>query len=179
MGQEISTINEFNQSINNIIFNIFNKYSVLINNDIITIIIKIYDDKINNINPDLFKSYYHKIFNNKKCEINDFKNYIKNKILLIYKINRFLENCNQKTSLIYGSNWSVNVSTSYKCNLGSLYHLLEQIKDNNKIITNKELKSFDENCNLLINNLDSLHKNFFINKFKISKKEKTLLISNT
>ena len=80
MGQEISTINEFNQSINNIIFNIFNKYSVLINNDIITIIIKIYDDKINNINPDLFKSYYHKIFNNKKCEINDFKNYIKNKI---------------------------------------------------------------------------------------------------
>jgi len=179
MGQEISTINNLNQSINNIIFNILTKYSVLINFEIINVIIKIYDDKINKINSELFKSYHNKIFNNKTYDLNEFKNYVKNKILLIYKINRFLENCDQKLTLIYGSNWNINVSTNYKCNLGSLYHLIQQLKDNSKIITSKELKSLDENCNLLINNLENLHKNFFINKLKISKKDKNSLIANT
>ena len=117
MGQEISTINNLNQSINNIIFNILTKYSVLINFEIINVIIKIYDDKINKINSELFKSYHNKIFNNKTYDLNEFKNYVKNKILLIYKINRFLENCDQKLTLIYGSNWNINVSTNYKCNL--------------------------------------------------------------
>jgi hypothetical protein len=179
MGQEISSVEDLNQSINNVIFNILNKYSVLINHEIINVLIKIYDDKINKINPELFKLYYIKIFNNKKFEINEFNNYIKNKILLIFKINRFLENCDQKLTLIYGNNWNTNVSTNYKCNLGSLYHLIQQLKENNKIITSKDLKSLDENCNLLINNLENLHKNFFINKLKIPKKEKNSLITNT
>jgi hypothetical protein len=179
MGQEISSISVLNLSMNNIIINIVNKYSILLSHEIINVIIKIYDDKINNINNDIFQSYYQKIFNNKKYDISEFKNYIKNKILLIYKINRFLENCDQKLTLIYGNNWNSSVSTSYKCNLGSLYHILEQLKDCNNIISNKELKSFDENCNLLCNNLDNLHKNFFINKLKISKKDKNTLISNT
>ena len=179
MGQEIRSVEDLNQSINNVIFNILNKYSVLINHEIINVLIKIYDDKINKINPELFKLYYIQIFNNKKFEINEFKNYIKNKILLIFKINRFLENCDQKLTLIYGNNWNTNVSTNYKCNLGSLYHLIQQLKENNKIITNKDLKSLDENCNLLINNLENLHKNFFINKLKIPKKEKNSLITNT
>ena len=179
MGQEISSVEDLNQSINNVIFNILNKYSVLINHEIINVLIKIYDDKINKINPELFKLYYIQIFNNKKFEINEFKNYIKNKILLIFKINRFLENCDQKLTLIYGNNWNTNVSTNYKCNLGSLYHLIQQLKENNKIITSKDLKSLDENCNLLINNLENLHKNFFINKLKIPKKEKNSLITNT
>lgn len=179
MGQEISTLEDLNNSINNVIFNILNKYSILINHEIINVIIKIYDDKINKINSELFKTYYHKIFNNKKYDLNEFKNYVKNKILLIYKINRFLENCDQKLTLIYGTNWNTNVSTNYKCNLGSLYHLIQQLKDNSKIITTKELKSLDENCNLLTNNLENLHKNFFINKLKISKKDKNSLIANT
>ena len=90
-----------------------------------------------------------------------------------------MENCDQKLTLIYGNNWNTNVSTNYKCNLGSLYHLIQQLKENNKIITSKDLKSLDENCNLLINNLENLHKNFFINKLKIPKKEKNSLITNT
>jgi hypothetical protein len=179
MGQEISTINDLNKCINNIIFNIFNKYSVLINHEITNIIIKIYDDKISKINSDLFKTYYQKIFGNKKLDLNEFKNYVKNKILLIYKINKFLENCDQKLIIIYGNNWSTSVSTNYKCNLGSLYEIINKLNNSQKIITCKELKSLDENCNLLCNNLDNLHKNFFINKLKISKKEKTHLISNT
>lgn len=179
MGQEISTLDDLNQSINNIIFNILTKYSILINHEIISVIIKIYDDKINKINQEIFKSYYYKIFNNKKYDLGEFKNYVKNKILLIYKINRFLENCDQKLTLIYGSNWNTNVSTNYKCNLGSLYHLIQQLKDNSKIITSKGLKSLDENCNLLTNNLENLHKNFFINKLKIPKKDKSSLITNT
>lgn len=178
MGQELSTISDLNDSINLVILNILNKYSVLINHEIINIILKIYDDKINSINPELYKNYYIKIFNNKKYDINEFKNYIKNKILLIFKINKFLENCDQKLTLIYGSNWNTNVSTNYKCNLGSLYHIIQQLKDN-KILSSKDLKSLDENCNLLINNLENLHKNFFINKLKISKKDKTSLIANT
>tara|TARA_E500000178_G_C16779623_1_gene642961 strand:+ start:47 stop:583 length:537 start_codon:yes stop_codon:yes gene_type:complete len=178
MGQDHSTILNLNNSINLIILNILNKYSVLINSEIINIIIKIYDDKINNINSELYKSFYFKVFNNKKYDSNEFKNYIKNKILLIFKINKYLENCDQKLSLIYGSNWNSHVSSNYKCNLGSLYHIIQKLKEN-KILTNKELKSLDENCNLLINNLENLHKNFFINKLKISKKDKTSLIANT
>ena len=58
MGQEISSVEDLNQSINNVIFNILNKYSVLINHEIINVLIKIYDDKINKINPELFKLYY-------------------------------------------------------------------------------------------------------------------------
>jgi hypothetical protein len=178
MGQEVSTITDLNNSINLVILNILNKYAVLINHEIINIILKIYYDKINKINPELYKSYYSKIFNNKIYDINEFKNYIKNKILLIFKINKFLENCDQKLTLIYGSNWNTNVSTNYKCNLGSLYHIIQQLKDN-KILSNKDLKSLDENCNLLINNLENSHKNFFINKLKISKKDKTSLIAST
>ena len=55
MGQEISSVEDLNQSINNVIFNILNKYSVLINHEIINILIKIYNDKINKINNELFK----------------------------------------------------------------------------------------------------------------------------
>ena len=179
MGQNISTINSLNTSINDIITYVIKKYSVLINPDIINIILKIYEEKIKSISEDLYQKFYYKLFGNKKYDMNEFKNYIKNKILLIYKVNRYLEICDQKLTIFYGSNWNKHVSTAYKVNLGTLYLILDKIQNSTNILTSKELKSLDENYNSICSTIDKLHKNFFINKLKIPKKEKSNLISTT
>ena len=173
MGQNTSSLNG---NINNIIININTRYNSFVNIIFIDMITKLYSEKINNIDPIILNEYSEIIFN-KKYNKNDLSNYIKNKLILLYKLNKSLSTCDEKLKVIYGSSWNSKINSCYKCHVGSLYHILQQLQDNNNIISNKDLKSFDENYQILLSKIDDMNKTLFIEKLKISKKDKNLLLN--
>jgi hypothetical protein len=173
MGQNTSS---FNENINNIIININNRYNSFININFIDILIELYSEKLEKFDSKLLDEYSEIIFN-KKFNKKDLSNYIKNKLILLYKLNKSLANCDEKLKVIYGSTWNSKISSCYKCHVGSLYHILKELQNNNNIITNKDLKSFDENYQILILKIDEMNKSLFIEKLKITKKEKNILLS--
>jgi hypothetical protein len=173
MGQNTSSLNE---NINTIIININNRYNSFININFIDILIELYSEKLNNINISILNQYSEIIFN-KKYNKNDLCNYIKNKLILLYKINKCLSNCDEKLKVIYGTTWNSKINSCYKCHVGSLYHILQELQNNKNIISNKDLKSYDENYQVLISKIDEFNKSIFIDKLKISKKEKNNLLN--
>lgn len=173
MGQNCSNINE---NINIILVNVNKKYSTFININFIDILLELYSSKFDNIEPELLNKYCEIIFK-KKANKNDLYNYIKNKLILIFKINKSLLLNNKKLKVIYGNTWNSKITTSYKCHIGSLYYILNELQSNSTILTNKDLKSYDENYQISFNKIEEFNKSLFIDKLQITKKEKNMLLN--
>ena len=84
---------------------------------------------------------------------------------------------NKKLKVIYGNTWNSKITTSYKCHIGSLYYILNELQSNSTILTNKDLKSYDENYQISFNKIEEFNKSLFIDKLQITKKEKNMLLN--